>query len=115
MSSIIHVDNSEFFRKQMKTFLSEIGLDPQSFACGEDAINAVKTGKATTIITGLELSDMTGEEFIKRLAVIPGSVPVIVVTSNNKEVREKRLVALGAMAIIGKSGDWKGELGKILK
>ena len=115
MKHIIHIDNSEFFRKQVKTFLSEKGLESESFARGEDAMKAVNAGEVNCAITGLSLADMSGEELIKRLAVSPKTVVKIVVTSSTDEAQYKRLEALGVKAIIQKSGDWKAELGKFLK
>ena len=115
MKHIIHVDNSEFFRKQVKTFLTEKGIDSESFAGGEDAMKAVNEGKVNCVVTGLSLADMTGEEFVKRLAVSSATVVKIVVTSSTDETQYKRLKALGVKTIIQKSGDWKSELGKVLK
>ena len=114
MSRIVHVDNSEFFRKLMKTFLSELGHESENFSRGEDAVNKVKAGKADWVITGLSLADMGGEEFIKRLAVSAQLVPVIVVTSSDEEAQHKRLDALGVKAVIQKSGDWKDTLAQQL-
>ena len=114
MKHIIHADNSDFFRKLMKTFMSEKGLECESFEKGEDAVNAVAEGRATFVITGLSLADMSGEEFLKRLMTLPQKTPVIVVTSSDESGKHKRLNALGAKSIILKSGDWKAELTKIL-
>ena len=114
MSRIVHVDNSEFFRKLMKTFLSELGHESMSLARGEDAVSEVKAGSADWVITGMSLADMGGEEFIKRLAVSDRSAPVIVVTSSDEKTQYKRLNALGVKAIIQKSGDWKSDLAEIL-
>jgi two-component system cell cycle response regulator len=116
MKHIIHVDNSDFFRKLMKSYLSEQGLDSESFASGKDALNAIEAGKANYVITGLSLADMSGAEFIKRLNVSSQAVGIIVVTStNDSEQQTKNLNALGVKAIIQKSGDWQTELKKILK
>jgi len=112
---IIHVDNSEFFRKQLKTYLSENGHYSESFASGEEAMEAVNAGKANCVITGLSLADMSGEELLKRLAVSSKTVVKIVLTSNYDEAQYKRLGVLGVKAIIQKSGDWKSELGKLIK
>jgi len=110
MKHIIHADNSEFFRKLMKSFLSEKGLECESFEKGEDAVGAVADGRATFVITGLSLADMSGEEFLKRLMTLPQKTPIIVVTSSDEAVKHKRLEALGVKAIILKSDDWKKEL-----
>ena len=114
MKHVIHADNSEFFRKMMKSFLSEKGLECESFEKGEDAVKAVAAGNATFVITGLELPDMSGEEILKRLMTLPRKPPVIVVTSSDEAAKLKRIEALGVKAIIMKSGDWKTELKNIL-
>ena len=119
MKHIIHVDNSEFFRKIMKSFLSEKGLECESFEKGEDVVNAVSDGKASFVITGLELADMSGEELLKRLITLPRKTPIIMVTSSDEAAddeaaKHKRIEALGVKAIIRKSDDWKAELEKIL-
>ena len=115
MKHVIHVDNSEFFRKLMKSYLSEKGLECESFESGEDAVNAVSDNRATFVITGLSLADMSGEELLKRLMTLPQKTPIIVVTSSDETAKHKRLEALGARSIILKTDDWKTELGKILK
>jgi two-component system cell cycle response regulator len=112
MKHIIHVDNSEFFRKLMKTFMSEIGQELESFENGADAMEAVNSGRVNCVITGLELADMSGDEFIKRLKVAAQSLPVIVVSSKEGDADKKRLEALGVKAIIKKSGDWQKDLKK---
>ena len=114
MKHVIHADNSEFFRKLMKTFMAEKGLELESFERGDEAINAVAEGKASFVITGLSLADMGGEEFLKRLMTLPQKTPVIVVTSSDEDVKHKRLEALGVKAIILKSDDWKKELSRVL-
>ena len=115
MKHIIHVDNSDFFRKLMKSFLSEKGLECEGFEKGEDAVNAVSNGQASFVITGLELPDMSGEELLKRLITLPNKTPVIVVTSNDVTSKENHYKSLGVRDIIMKSDDWKAELRKILK
>ncbi|MDR2052740.1 MAG: response regulator [Treponema sp.] len=114
MSKVIHVDNSEFFRKLMKTFLSELGLESESFERGEDAVNVVNGGEVSFVITGLALADMSGEELIKRIIASSRPVPVITVTSNDETAQAKRLGALGVKANILKSGNWKDQLRDIL-
>ena len=115
MRHVIHADNSEFFRKLMKSYLSEKGLESESFDKGEDAVNAIADGRASFIITGMELSDMTGEELLKRLMVLQKKTPIIVVTSSDDPAKHKRAMALGAKTIIKKTDDWKSLLGKLLQ
>jgi two-component system cell cycle response regulator len=116
MGRIIHVDNSEFFRKGMKTLLSELACESEGFDRGEDALNAVKAGGVSGVIMGLELTDMSGEEFIKRLTVSVDTLPpIIVVTSDEEETRVKRLDVLGVGIVIRKTENWKDKIRNILK
>jgi len=114
MKHVVHVDNSEFFRKLMKTFLSEKGLECESFEKGDDAIKAIVDGRASFVITGLSLADMSGEEFLKRQMTLTQKTPIIVVTSSDEKVKHKRLEVLGVKAIILKTDDWKAELTRLL-
>jgi FixJ family two-component response regulator len=108
--NVIHVDNSGFFRKVMKVFLSELGLECKSLERGEDVLDAVESHKVGCVITGLELMDMSGEDLIKRLLFASYSMTIIAVTSSSDEVRAQRLSELGVKATIQKGGNWKEKL-----
>ncbi|MDR0475246.1 MAG: response regulator [Treponema sp.] len=114
MVSVIHVDNSGFFRKMMKIFLSELGLYCESFERGEDVLDAVETRKVSCIITGLELIDMSGEELIRRLLFTAHPMTIIAVTASDDDERIERLADLGVRATIQKGGDWKEKLREYL-
>jgi len=107
---VVHADNSEFFRKVMRYFLSELGLECKSLERGEDVLDAVEAHKVSCVITGLELMDMSGEELIKKLLFATNSMTIIAVTGNDSEERAQRLAELGVKAIIQKGGDWKEKL-----
>ena len=112
MEHIIHIDNSEFFRKLMKTYLSEKGIPSESFSSVEDAMKAVNANEASCIITGMELADMTGKDFMKQLTLSGKKIPVIIVTSREEEAA-KSLSAFNVKAIISKSGNWQKELDNV--
>ena len=107
---VIHADNSKFFRKVIKVFLSELGVDSESFDRGEDVLDVVGNRKVACVITGLELADMTGEELIRQLIFSGHSMTIIAVTSTEDEIRLKYLEDLGVKATIQKGGNWKEKL-----
>ena len=113
MGSIVHVDNSDFFRKLMRTFLVELGHESEGYSRGEDALDVAMSGKVDFVITGLELADMSGEDFIKQL-IVSTQVPIIVVTSNENDSQRNHLESLGVKAVVLKSGNWKDQLGEQL-
>jgi DNA-binding response OmpR family regulator len=106
----VHVDNSKFFRKVMKTFLGELGVESESFERGEEVLDEVGTRKVSCVITGLELPDMNGEELIRQLLFSGHSMTIIAVTSSDDEDRIRSLDMLGVKATIQKGGDWKEKL-----
>jgi len=110
MGFIIHVDNSRFFRKAMRFFLTELGLESVEFDRGEDAITAVQGGRVSCLITGLELPDMRAEDLIRRIGLSTKPMTVIAVTASGDEERTRNLEAMGVKATIQKGGDWKEKL-----
>jgi FixJ family two-component response regulator len=106
----IHVDNSAFFRKVMKVFLNELGVDSDGYNRGEDALEAIGSRKVGCVITGLELSDMSGEDLIHQLLLSGHSMTIIAVTGSENDERTQRLAELGVKATIQKGGNWKEKL-----
>ncbi|MDR2095013.1 MAG: response regulator [Treponema sp.] len=110
MKTIIHVDNSAFFRKVMKTFIAEQGYTIESFDSGANALEQINSGNVCLVITGLSLADMRGEELIKKIITSPITVPIITVTSNQGETQMQKLKLLGVKATLLKSGPWRDQL-----
>jgi len=107
---VIHVDNSRFFRKVMKVFLTELGVESENFERGEDVLDIVGTRKVSCVITGLELADMSGEELIRQLLFSGHSMTIIAVTGSDDDERAQNLRDLGVKATIQKGGNWKEKL-----
>jgi FixJ family two-component response regulator len=110
MNRVIHVDNSSFFRKVMRAFIMGLGLEYEGYERGEDAITAVSNARASCVITGLELPDMTGEKLIEWLIFSGLPMTIIAVTASDNDERIKGLEALGVKATIQKTGNWKERL-----
>ncbi|MDR3115753.1 MAG: response regulator [Treponema sp.] len=110
MKTIIHVDNSEFFRKLMKGFFMEKGFIGTCFSHGEEALKVINQGNVSVVITGLALSDMDGKEFIKRICASSYTGPIIVLTSNNAKEERQALSYPKIQACISKSEAWQEKL-----
>jgi len=107
---VVHADNSRFFRKVIRIFLSELGVDSDSFDRGEDVLDEVGKRKVSCVITGLELADMSGEDLISQLIYSGHSMTIIAVTSSENEERKSSLESMGVKATIQKGGNWKDKL-----
>lgn len=110
MKSIIHVDNSGFFRKLVNTFLSKYGYIVESFSLAKEALEIISGGQVGLILTGLTLPDMEGEEFIQRIMDYPYNIPIIAFTSNQTTKTDDELIDLGIRAWVLKSGVWQKHL-----
>ncbi|MDR1905244.1 MAG: response regulator [Treponema sp.] len=111
MQKIIHVDNSAFFRKVMKIFISEQGYAIEGFSRGSEALEQLHSGDVCLLITGLSLADMKGEELIQKIITSPcSSVPIITLTSTESDTQLQKLRLLGVKATILKSEPWREQL-----
>ena len=90
MASYIHVDNSEFFRKQVRAFLEKEGFEVESFGSANEAELVIGSGIADMVIMGLIFVGMSGEEFLRRV-VEYYSGPVIVISSSVDKDKEEKL------------------------
>ncbi len=107
---IIHADNSDFFRKLVKTFLSEEGYMTENTDSGAETLLHVEDGSAEAIIMGMALKDMSSEELVKKILMYPKKIPVIILTSNDDEAEKEKYLKIGFTAYITKSGHWQNEL-----
>ncbi len=107
---IIHADNSDFFRKIVKSLLSEEGYVTENTDSGAETIAHVEDGSAEAIIMGMALKDMSSEDLIKKILMFPKKIPVIILTSNDDENEKEKFLRIGFTAYISKSGNWQEEL-----
>jgi DNA-binding response OmpR family regulator len=109
LKKIIHIDNSEFFRKLVKNFLAQEGFEVESFGNAEEAGMAVSGGQASMVISGLAFAGMEAEDFIRRTRENYAG-PLVVISSSLDPQREAALRTLGVKAAIDKSGPWQEAL-----
>ena len=109
MKSIIHVDNSGFFRKIMENFLTKEGFEVEGYGSPEDASMAISGGSAAMVIAGLAIAGVEGDDFIKRIIEFYNG-PLIIISSSIDKQKEEELLDLGVKAAINKSGKWQEAL-----
>ncbi|MDR3161027.1 MAG: response regulator [Spirochaetaceae bacterium] len=109
MKTIIHIDNSEFFRKVVKSFLGQEGFTVEGFDNAEEAGMAISGGLASMVISGLAFAGMEGEDFIRRTRENYAG-PLVVLSSSLDPQKEAALRSLGVKAAISKAGPWQEAL-----
>ncbi|MFA6506516.1 MAG: diguanylate cyclase [Treponemataceae bacterium] len=98
MLKILHLDRSALFRKVIRELVARCGHAAESVSTRAEASAALAAGDIDLIVTGLELDDGSGEDFIRDLNASPlKDTPVIVVTSTDSIEMRERLFALGVV------------------
>jgi two-component system chemotaxis response regulator CheY len=95
----------------MRTFVKRVvelsGFDVSTFfeaGNGQDALDLLRSEWVDTILTDINMPNMDGEEFLRRLEAdeMLRTIPVIVVSTDATEQRVNRLLAMGARGYITK-------------
>lgn len=98
MLTILHIDRSSLFRNVIRELVHRCGHAARSVSTKAEARSALAAGDIDLVVTGLELDDGTGEDFIRELnAGSSKDIPVIVVTSTDSIEMRERLFALGVV------------------
>ena len=113
MKKIIHVDNSEFFRKLMRTFLEKEGFEVESFDSAQESSFSIGAGSGDMVIMGLAFADIEGADFVRK-ALDSFAGPVIVLSASVDKATEEKLIDLGIRGAINKSGQWQAGLKPLL-
>ncbi len=101
--NILHIEQSILIKEMVHDVVASIGHDYFSTQNAEEAFNLLEDHEIHFIITGLELTDTSGDKWINKLHHSKyKNIPVIVLTStDNMEIR-KKLFNLGVVDYIVK-------------
>ena len=104
---IMVVDDSSCARMFIEKCLEIIGLaDAELFTAsdGKEALDKIKEQPLDLLITDLSMPVMDGEALLKWVKETPEfqNLPVLVISSAGNPAREKKLLELGAFAVLGK-------------
>ncbi|MBN1533383.1 MAG: diguanylate cyclase [Spirochaetes bacterium] len=111
MFTILHVDNSTFFRHVFREFFEDKGYRCLSAKDIDSAYYLLQGGSVNLIVTALEIRGGGGEHFIRSLnASEYRNIPVVVVTSNDSLEVRRGLFSLGVIDYIAKTRDFAAHL-----
>ncbi len=101
--NILHVEQSILIREMVHDVVASIGHVYFTSINAEEAFHILENHEIHFIITGLELSDTSGDKWIKKLHYSKHKdVPVIVLTSTDNMKIRKKLFNLGVVDYIVK-------------
>lgn len=97
-------DNPISQNLEMK-ILREVGYDVEAVSNGNDAIEAIKTGRFDLVLMDIEMTDMDGITATKKVRDIPGTIgkiPIIAVTAHSSMKDREKCLAAGMNDYIAK-------------
>lgn len=104
---VLIVDDSPAMRAFIKRIIDLSGFEIS--ACfeagsGRDALDLLGSEWVDAILTDVNMPEMDGEEFLRRLAADPllGAIPVTVISTDGTRGRIARMLALGARGYVVK-------------
>lgn len=104
---IMVVDDSICARMFIEKCLKIIGLNDAELieaGNGKEALDKIKEHSFDLLITDLSMPVMDGEALLKWVKGTPElqEIPILVISSAGNPAREKKLLELGAFAVLGK-------------
>ena len=105
--NVLIVDDSPSMRKVIRRILMLSGFETGTCLEAGDGIEALAVLATTAVdivLTDINMPNMNGEEFIKKLAEDPlrNSIPVLVVSTDRSDDRLRSMLALGAKGYVTK-------------
>jgi two-component system chemotaxis response regulator CheY len=102
--SILIVDDSASMRQLVSFTVKDAGYDVVTAENGTDALQKASTGKIDLVITDLNMPEMDGITFIRRLRGMPDFkfVPIVMLTTEAQEAKKQEGRAAGASGWIVK-------------
>lgn len=99
------IDDEASVRKGLLRFLRSADLNPQSYASGQEFLDAWEIDRPDCLVMDLQMPGVSGFEIQARLNSIRAQVPVIIITAHDEPETRRKCVQLGATAYLLKPLD----------
>lgn len=101
---VLLVDDVRFFLELERSFLDREGFEVLTAESGPDAIDLARRERPAVILLDLHMPAMSGDEVCRTLKADPElqAIPVIMVTSGQKEEDQRRCLAAGCDGFLRK-------------
>ncbi len=101
MGKVLQLESGKLFKSYVKLIIEPRGFKHYPADCISEAFKILKDNEIDIIITGNQLKDGTGEDFLKKLNSTGfSSIPVIILTSSDSLKLRTRLFSLGIVDYI---------------
>ncbi len=99
------VDDEEPVRKALKRLLRASGLEAESYASGQDFLDARSQRQPDCLVLDLHMPGMSGLEVLRELRDARATLPAVVITAYDEPATREQCLAAGAAAYLRKPLD----------
>ncbi|HZN86865.1 MAG TPA: response regulator [Burkholderiales bacterium] len=102
MPSVAIVDDEEPIRKALRRLLRASGIEAESYASGQEFLDAIAERRPDCLVLDLHMSGMGGLEVLRSLQSVKHKVPTVIITAHDEPETREQCLAAGACAYLRK-------------
>jgi len=96
------VDDEEPVRKALKRLLRASGLDAESYANGQEFLDAAAEHRPDCVVLDLHMPGMSGLQVLRKLKDAGQRLSIVVITAHDEPETRERCIDAGACAYLRK-------------
>ena len=102
MPSVAIVDDEEGIRKALSRLLRASGLEAESYANGQEFLDAAAEHRPDCVVLDLHMPGMSGLQVLRKLKAAGQRLSVVVITAHDEPETRERCIDAGACAYLRK-------------
>lgn len=102
MPSVAIVDDEEAIRKALSRLLRASGLEAESYANGQEFLDAAAERRPDCVVLDLHMPGMSGLQVLRKLKAAGQRLSIVVITAHDEPETRERCIDAGACAYLRK-------------
>ena len=102
MPSVAIVDDEEGIRKALSRLLRASGLEAESYANGQEFLDAASGHRPDCVVLDLHMPGLSGLQVLRKLKAAGQRLPIIIITAHDQAETREQCMAEGARAYLRK-------------
>ena len=102
MPSVAIVDDEEPIRKALRRLLRASGIEAESYASGQEFLDAAAAQRPDCLVLDLHMPGMSGLQLLRTLQSGKQRVPTVMITAHDEPETREQCMAAGACAYLRK-------------
>ena len=102
MPSVAIVDDEEGIRKALSRLLRASGLDAESYANGQEFLDAAAEHRPDCVVLDLHMPGMSGLQVLRKIKATGQRLSIVVITAHDEPETREQCIDAGACAYLRK-------------